>query len=105
VATVHVQLRQNEDQRATEQEIELDGVRFRLRANYSSFSDRWYVSIFDLTGTMIVGGLACVPGIDMLRTYQHLAIPAGQLFCSAPSRLPPTFTTLDTTSRVLYREV
>jgi hypothetical protein len=101
--TVHVQLRQDQTQRATSQEIELGGVRFRLRSYYSIFSDRWYVSIYDLTENLILGAIACMPGIDLLRTYQHLDIPSGQLFCSATDRLPPTFSTLDVTSRVLYR--
>ncbi len=104
MGTFHVQLRQNEDQRASTQEITLDGVRFRLQSNYSSFSDRWYVSIFDLTGVLVLGSIACMPGIDLLLPYKHLAVPQGELFCSSPTREPPTFATLDAASRLLYRD-
>jgi len=101
--TVHVQLRQTRTQRATVQEVELGGVRVRLRANYNAASDRWYVSIFDLTDALILGSIACVPGVDLLLPYKHLDIPQGQLFCSATDRAAPTFTTLDVTARMLYR--
>lgn len=99
----YVKLRQNEEQRQTTQEVTLDGVRFRLRAQYVALTDRWYVSVLDTTDALIVGPIACVPGVDLLHPYKHLAIPQGQLFCSSADREPPTFSTLDATARVLYR--
>lgn len=100
----HVQLRQQTEQRESVQECTLSGVRIRLRARYVLDNDRWFVSVFTTSDVLIVGMIACVPGVDLLRPYKHLAIPQGQLFCSSADREPPTFETLDVTSRVLYRE-
>ena len=99
----HVQLRQSTQQRRTVQEVLLDGVRIRLRATYSKKTDRWYLSIYNTSDQQLVGGIACVPGIDLLKPYKHLAIPQGELWCQSNDREPPTFVTLDTTARVLYR--
>ena len=101
--TVHVQLRHTEEQRSSIQEVDLGGVRVRLRAVLSGLKDRWYVSVFDLSDNLIVGSIACVPGVDLWRPYKHLAIPQGQLFSYAVDREPPTFTTMDVTARMLYR--
>lgn len=98
-----VQVRQNTTQRATVQEVELGDVRVRLRAQWNASSDRWYVSLYTLADALILGSVPCVPGVDLLRPYKHLAIPQGQLFCSARDREPPSFSTMDTTARVLYR--
>ena len=83
-------------------EAALGGVRVRLLSTYSSREDRWYVSILGLDDTLIVGPIACVPGINLLLPYRHLAIPQGVLFCFSRDREPPTFATLDATARVLY---
>lgn len=105
MTTKHVQFRENEGQRQTSQECTLDGVRVRIVARYTATQDRWFANIFALDGSLILGGLACVPGIDMLRPYKHLAIPQGALFCSTANREPPTFETIDSSARVLYRTV
>ena len=98
-----VQLRHTTEQRRTSQEIVLGGVRVRLLATYNGYSDRWYVSIYSPANVLLVGSIACVPGVDLLLPYKHLAIPQGQLFVHSRSREVPTFTTMDTTARVLYR--
>lgn len=104
MTTRHVKLRQTFKQRCYEQDVTLDGVRVRLRSTYSIRTDRWYVSIFDTTDTLIVGSLAVVPGVDLLLPYKHLAIPQGQLFAYARDREPPTFVTADVGAVTLYRE-
>ena len=100
----HVQLRQIPSHRRTVQEIELGGVRVRIRATYNGRLDRWFASVYTLQGELILGSVACVPGVDLWRPYKHLDIPQGQLFCQSKDREPPTFATLDATARVLYRE-
>jgi hypothetical protein len=99
----YVALRLLEDQRATIQELTLGGVRIILRSRYCYRTDRWYVSIFDTSSVLLLGSLAVEPGVDLLLPYKHLAIPQGQLFCHSVGREPPTFVTLDSTVRVLYR--
>lgn len=101
--TQHVQLRQDTEHRKTVQEVTLGGVRVRIHAQYVDFIDRWYISIHDLSDELIVGGIVCVPGVDLLRPYKHLGIPQGELFCFSKEREPPTFSTLDSSVRVLYR--
>jgi hypothetical protein len=104
MATKYLQIRQVDTQREVDQECTLDDVRVIIRVRYSAATDRWYASIYNTANELLVGSLACVPGVDLLRPYKHLAIPRGQLFCSSKEREPPTFTTLDTSVRVLYRE-
>lgn len=104
MATKHVQLRQVDTQRESLQECTLGGVRLRLKARYVALTDRWYLSIYTSADVLIVGMLACVPGVDLLAPYKHLDLPQGQLFCHSADRQPPTFDTLDVTARVLYRE-
>ncbi len=105
MTVLHVSLRQVETQRETRQELTLDGVRVVVVARYAAVTDRWYASLYNTSDVLLIGSLACVAGVDLLRPYKHLAIPQGQLFCHAVDREPPTFATLDSTARVLYRTV
>lgn len=106
MALLYIPLRQNPDQRSTDQELTLDGVRVRLLARYTALADRWYLDTLDLSDTVIVGGLALVPGVDLWLPYKHLAIPQGALFVSDPrTRLPASLDTLDVSSLLAYREV
>lgn len=104
MAALHITIRQVDTQRETTQECTLDGVRVVLRARYAVLTDRWYVSLYTSANVLLVGSIACMPGVDLLGPYKHLPIPQGQLFCSSVDRSPPTFTTMDTTARVVYRE-
>lgn len=104
MSVVRVQLRHTPEHRRTIQEIVLGGVRLRVRAVYNDYADRWYADLLDLSDTVLVGSIACVPGVDLLKPFKHLAIPQGQLFVSSRDRAVPTFETMDTTARVLYRE-
>lgn len=100
----HVRVRDDVEQQASEQECTLGGVRVTLRARYSFTADRWYVSIYTTANVLLVGSLACVPGVDLLAPYKYKPeIPSGQLFCSSTDRLPMTFDTADSTARLLYR--
>lgn len=105
MSTVHVKLRQTAKQRCYEQEQTLDGVRVRLRSTYSIRTDRWYVSVYDSAGTLLVGSIAVVPGVDLLLPYRYLGIPQGELFSYSREREPPTFVTAEVNSVTLYREV
>lgn len=104
MTTRHVKLRQRATDRCYEQELTLDGVKVRLRSTFSMRTDRWYVSVYDSGGTLLVGSIAVVPGVDLLLPFKHLGIPQGQLFAYARDREPPTFVTADTTAITLYRE-
>lgn len=105
MSELYVQLRQDNEHRKTVQEVQLDGVRILVRAQYIARYDRWVASLFDTSENLLVGGIACVPGVDLLKPYKHLALPQGALFFLSSEREPPTFTTLDVTSRCIYREI
>lgn len=104
MSTYTIPIRLDEAQTMTVQELTLDGVRIILRARYVLYTDRWYLSVYDSSDTLIVGGIPIVPGVDLLRPYKHLEIPQGQLFSHSKDREPPTFVTLDNTSRLMYRD-
>lgn len=99
----HVQLRSEDARRVHKQEVQLGGVAIRLWARPIAQPDRWYLEIRDLADQLIVGGIACVPGVNLLLPYKHLAIPQGSLYCLANDKLPPTFSTLDVSARVIYQ--
>jgi len=106
MAVLYIPLRATPQNRSSEFEIELDGVRVRLRTYYAALNDRWYLDTRDLEDNLLVGGLALVPGVDLWRPYKYLAIPQGELFISDPlSRSPATLETLDVSTLLLYREV
>jgi len=105
MAALYIQLRQNPEQRETQQELTLDGVRLIIRARYLALGDRWYVSLLDPAQTLIVGPLAGSPGVNLLLPYRHLAIPQGELFVSSVARESLNLQNLDTTARLVYREV
>ena len=105
MATVYIPLRQSEEQRATLQELTLDGVRIRLRSRYIALTDRWILDTLDLEDRTIIGSQALVTGVDLWLPFHHLAIPPGELFVSDPqTQLPASMETLDAGSLLLYRE-
>lgn len=104
MAVLHIELRQIPEQRETVQECTLDAVRVILVARYAERTDRWYLSIYTPAEVLLVGSLALVPGVDLLRPYRHLALPQGQLFVQSVQRLPPNFDSLEVSARLLYRE-
>ena len=106
MATLYIPLRATPENRSSEFEVELDGIRIRLRSYYASINKRWFLDTRDLEDNLIVGSLALVPGVDLWRPYKHLAIPKGELFLSNPSsRAPANLDNLDVSALLLYREV
>jgi len=103
MSATHVLIRQNQERRRFTQEITLGGIRVRLQVIPCQLTDRWYVSILDLDGNVLIGSIACVPGVNLLYPYRHLDIPQGALYCHSTDREPPTFSTLDVTARIYYQ--
>lgn len=60
--------------------IDLDGVSFTLRFDYSGKEDRWYLAIFDASGARVRSWIKLVNGINLidLAAYDERA-PQGQL--------------------------
>lgn len=106
MALLYIPLRQDADQRATDQEVTLDGIRLRIAAYNASITDRWYITLLSTDDERIVGSIAGVPGVDLLIPYKHLALPQGQLFIlNQQNREPGTFETQDVSALLVYREV
>lgn len=105
MAVRQIQIRQNADQKHTRQSIGLDDVRFRLWAHYCKHSDRWFLTIADLDDNPVVGSIAAVPGVDLLRPYKHLSsVPQGELFVQSVRRESMDASNADVSAVLLYRE-
>lgn len=59
----------------------LDGVDYNLRFQWNDREARWYLAIFDIDETLIVGGLKLITNWPLLRFYQsNLAVPPGEFY-------------------------
>lgn len=102
----YIRLRYSEEQRESQQEMTLDGVRVRLRMMYNATTQRYHIDLLTPERVEIVSGLALVPGVDLLRPYKHLAVPHGELYLyDAQYDAPADLDTLDVSALLLYREV
>jgi hypothetical protein len=103
---LYIRLRHSEDQRESQQELALDGVRIRLRAMYNASAGGWFLDLSSTDRTLIVGSIALVPGVDLLRPFKHLALPQGVLFVEdLQTGAAPDLVTLDVTALLKYRPV
>ena len=106
MATRYIRVRWRDDQRASEQEFTLDGVRIRIRANYNARTGRWYIDVRDTSDAQIVGPIALVPGVDLWQPFKHLPIPQGRLYLEDTQRdAPATLASMDVSALLKYDEV
>lgn len=102
---LYVRCRSTEDQRESQQESTYDGVRCRLEVQYNAVAGIFFLSLRDLSRELLVGSLAMVPGVDLLRPFKHLDVWPGSLFLEGPSGSPATLETLDVSVFLKYRTV
>jgi hypothetical protein len=99
-----ISVRQGTAERSRSQRITLGGVRLTAKFQYVAATERWVMTLSDLSGVVILAGVTVVPGVDLLLPFKHLALPQGQLFVISKDREPPTLLTVDRTAHVNYRE-
>jgi len=103
---LYIRLRWSDSQRETQQELTLDGVRIRLRAMYNASAGGWFLDVLSVDRVLIVGSIALVPGVDLLRPFKHLAVPPGVLFVEDQiTGAAPDLVTLDVSALLKYRPV
>jgi hypothetical protein len=70
----------------------LDGVKYELGFKYAAREDRWYLTVLDLGGRVLVAGVKILADWPLLRLSQHVqGIPPGNLLAQDYSGLgePP----------------
>ncbi len=63
------------------QRTTLSGVLYELYFNWIERTGTWTMSVLDASGTLLLGGIRLVPGIDLLAKYRVSVggLPAGKL--------------------------
>lgn len=72
-----------------EQQVQLDGVSYRLRGRYNTLSERWTMDILTADKVPIVQGVRLVRGASLLSVHVDPRLPAGDFFVvgdSEPNR-------------------
>lgn len=62
-----------------EQQIQLDGVSYRLRGRYNTTSERWTMDILASDKSPIVLGIGIVRGVDLLLYHVDSRLPPGAM--------------------------
>jgi hypothetical protein len=89
--------------------VTLEGRSFRLRWRWLQLLSRWSLDVSAADGTLLAGGLAVVPNLDLLGDVRGARpeMPAGALVVLDPRAAPrrPTLETLGTSvATILYVE-
>lgn len=66
-------------------DVELDGVTFKISMEWNDRDDGWYMSIADVDGVPLLSGRRVVLGVPLISLYRDSRLPAG------------TFVAIDTT--------
>jgi hypothetical protein len=84
--------------------VNLGGTAYKLNVYWNAALGAWILDILDSTGTLISGGLAMVPGVDILGQLAYLGIPGAMVIQSSGGDplASPTFSNLGTTSQLFY---
>ena len=70
----------------------LDGADYNFEMQWSTRESRWYVSIFDSQGLLLLGSKKLLSNWPLLRFYHYRALPKGELLVvSSQSNDPPGF--------------
>ena len=60
--------------------VSLDKQSYQFMLWYNSREDRWYLSLTDAAGALIVSGIKLVVGNELIRQYDAYATPPGGLY-------------------------
>ena len=79
-----------------EQEVELDGVQFKLQFQYIDRDDAWYMTVLDTNGTLLRAGIKVVLSWSLLRLWASVDAPAGEIISVNQGEIsaPPTLNQL-----------
>jgi hypothetical protein len=50
--------------------VDLSGARYKFYVSWNTMQSNWYMTIFDIHDTILLGGIRLVPGIDLLKKYR-----------------------------------
>jgi hypothetical protein len=67
------------------EEVDIDNVPYTLDFEYNTSADFWTLSILTPASVQLISGIVLQIGVDLLKQYQYLAIPQGNLFVFDPS--------------------
>jgi len=75
-----------------ENEVELDGVEYRLEYRYNDRDDAWYLTIRDAEDTLLRAGIRIVNSWQLLRLWAEATRPAGEIVSVNQGKVeaPPT---------------
>lgn len=91
-------------------DVDLDGLRFALRFDYSAREDRYYMSVYDADGAAVRRGLKVLPNVAMLRLVRVGSRPPSELVFFVPASKgaddePPTYEALGRSVQLSYLTV
>lgn len=67
-----------------EQEVDLDGVSYRLALNWNGREGAWYMTLWTADGTLVRAGVKLVANFPLLRKVRHERRPPGELMAMDP---------------------
>lgn len=79
-----------------EQEVELDGVEFKLQFQFIDRDDAWYMTVLDTDDVILRAGIKVVLSWSLLRLWAGSEAPAGEIVSVNQGALsaPPTLNQL-----------
>lgn len=86
--------------------LSLSGARYIFEMQFNTRSDRYYLSLYDAGGQVIVLGVPLLTGRALLDQYRTRPVPPGSLFVvdTTGQEQPPTLGSFATTHALLYVE-
>lgn len=78
------------------QEVELDGVEFKLQFQYVDRDDAWYMTVLDADDVLLRAGIKVVLSWSLLRLWASVDSPAGEIVSVNQGAIsaPPTLNQL-----------
>lgn len=84
-------------------QITLGGTQYNVTARWNSIAQIWVVDFYSLAGTLVLGGLQLVAGVDLFDQYAYLDF-GGLLIaeCDFDVNTPPNLTNLGSTGHLFF---
>jgi hypothetical protein len=61
------------------EQVTIENVVYILRFNWNYRQQSWHLDVFDKDKVLLVSGIRLVKGLNILRPYQYLPIPLGEI--------------------------